>query len=466
MRSDCDAAVSAFRTRLFLLLTARYTLLGLGLWAIGYGVLVLALRGAVGLEPMPLLWGLASLPLILVAALFVAARTLPAPAATRAMLDRHGRAGGLLMVRDETDPRDWSARSVSGPRLRWRSGRLSLLCTVGLAFLVLAFVVPNSFARLGTPHLDVRRDAERLEDQLAVLKEEKILDAQRADELKERLDQVRKDALARDPVKTLEALDFLHDTTQKAAQEAAEKTTKQVEEIAKAEALSEALEKNGNKLDPSKLGEALGQLDNLLKKAEAENDLLKEGLDPKLMEELKKGGLNSEQLKKLAEALKGLKGEKAKKLAKLVKARLIDPEALSKCEKCGECDKAALARYLKENGFQCEGLCEGDEEGRGGVNEGGGKTKLKFGDETPEQGDKFEDEQLPPSELNKLRDSELQGLSLGTPSAHKKGDGTVAGGALNGAKAGGGSSAGQTVLPRHRGAVERFFERKLPPKKD
>jgi hypothetical protein len=342
------------------------------------------------------------------------------------------------------------------------------MCTVGLTFLVLAFLVPNSFARLGTPSLDVRRDTERLKEQLAVLKEEKILDAQRADELKERLDQVRKDALARDPVKTLEALDFLHDTTQKAAQEAAEKTTKQVEEIAKAEALSEALEKNGNKLDPSKLGEALGQLDKLLKKAEAENDLLQEGLDPKLLEELKKGGLTSEQLKKLADALKGLKGEKAKKLAKLVKARLIDAEALGKCEKSGECDKAALARYLKENGFQCDGLCdgEGDDEGRGGVNEGGGKTKLKFGDETPEQGDKFEDEQLPPSELNKLRDSELQGLSLGTPSVHKQGDGTVAGGALNGAKAGGGSSAGQTILPRHRGAVERFFDRKVAPKKN
>ena len=463
---DGEAGVGAFRLRLFGLLVVRYVLLCLGMWAILYGVGVLTLRAAWDCEPLPLLWGLISLPGVLLVALLLAVRQLPCPAATRALLDRHSQAGGLLMVREETDPQDWSAPPVASPPLRWRAVRLSLWCSMGLVFLVLAFVVPNSFARLGAPHLDVRRPVEQLQEQLAVLKEEKILEAQRAQELKERLDQVRKDALARDPVKTLEALDFLHDTTQKAASDAAEKTLKQVEEIAKAEALAQALEKNGSKIDPGQLGEALGQLDNLLKKAEAENDLLQDGLDPQLLEALKKGHLSNEQLKKLADALKGLKSEKAKKLAKLVKARLIDPELLSKCEKCSECDKAALARYLKENGCQCEGLCDGDEEGRGGTNEGGGKFRLKFGDETREQGEKFEDEQLPPSELSQLRDSQLQGLSPGTPSLPKKGEGPVVGGALGGSKTGGGSSATQPILPRHRGAVERYFERPASPKKD
>jgi len=466
MRGDGEAEVSAFRTRLFWLLVVRYSLLGLGIWAILYGVTVLTLRAGWACEPVPLLWGLVSLPLVPLMALVLAVRQLPSLAATRALLDRYGQAGGLLMVREETDARDWSVPPVASPPLRWHAGRLTLCCSVGFAFLVLAFVVPNSFARLSAPHLDVRRPVEQLQEQLAVLKEEKILEAQRAQELKDRLDQVRKDALARDPVKTLEALDFLHDTTQKAASDAAEKTLKQVEEIAKAEALAQALEKNGSKIDPSQLGEALGQLDNLLKKAEAENDLLLEGLDPQLLEELKKGHLSNEQLKQWADALKGLKGEKAKKLAKLVKARLIDPELLSKCEKCSECDKAALARYLKENGCPCDGLCDGDEEGRGGTNEGGGKFQLKFGDETREQGEKFEEEQLPPSERNNLRDSQLQGLSPGTPSLPKKGQGPVVGGALGGSKAGGGSSATQPILPRHRGAVERFFERSASPKKD
>ncbi|MFQ3649380.1 MAG: hypothetical protein SNJ75_03535 [Gemmataceae bacterium] len=452
--------MSAFRMQLVGLLVARYTLLGLGFWAIGYGVVVLTVRATLDLDPLPLLWGLATLPLVPVVALLAAVRNLPTPAATRALLDRHSQAGGLLMIRDEADPRDWSPRVVSGPPLRWQAGRLSLLCSIGLAFLVLAFVVPKSFARLGTPRLDVGREAQRLEEQLAVLKQEKILEAQRADELKERLDQVRKDALARDPVKTLEALDFLRDTTQKAASEAAEKTLKQVLELAKAEALAEAVEKIRSKIEPSQLGEALGQLDKLLKKAQADNDLLLEGFDPNLLQDLHKGHLRDEQLKRLAEALKGLKGDKAKKLAKLVKARLIDPDALSKCEKGSQCDKAALARYLKENGCKCDGLCDGDEEGRGGVNEGGGKHKLKFGDETPEHGDPFEEEQLPPSELNNLRDSELQSLSTGSPNnSHKKSDASVSGGALKGAKAGGGSSASPSILPRHRGAVERFFDR-------
>jgi hypothetical protein len=468
MRSESDAGVNIFRVRLFVLFLARNSLIGLAVWAMIYGVVVLAARAMWDMAPLPLLWGIASLPLVLGIAALAAMRTLPTPAATRALLDRHGRAGGLLMVRDEADPRDWPSQSVRGPNLRWKAGRLSLLCSIGLFFLLLAFLVPASFARMGTPHLDVRREAERLEEQLAVLKEEQIIDEQRAEELKEKLNQLRKDALARDPVKTLEALDFLHDTTQKLAQQAAEKTLKEIEDLAKAEALNDALDKNASKLDSSQLGEALGQLDNLLQKAQAENDLLSEGLDPDILDALKQGKpLTKEQMKKLGEALKDLKGDKAAQIAKLAKARLIDPDTLSKCDKAGECDGEGLAAYLRENaGNLADLLMDNDDEGNGGVNEGGGKTRLKFGDETDEQGAKFQDEELPPSELQKLRDSELQRLTKGDPSNQKKGQGTVTGGALGGAQAGGGASTNQPILPRHRGAVERFFERKAVPKKE
>jgi hypothetical protein len=469
MTSPSDAASSAFRTRLATLYLLRHSLVGLAVWGLLYGVVVLALRGALGLDRETLLWGLASLPLVFLVATVLAFRALPSVAATRALLDRHGHCGGLLMAADEVDTHGWIARPGDGPALRWRAGRAGGLCAVGLAFLVLAFLVPQSFARIGAPRLEIGRDVARLEDQLAVLKEEKVLDKQRAEALKEKLDQLRKDAAARDPLKTLEALDSVQDTTQKAAQDAAEAATRQMEDLARAGTLTDALEKAGDKLDQAQLGEAMSQLAGLMRKADAENKMLEDGaIDQEILDALQKGGpLTKEQMKKLSEALKGAKNGLARKVGRLVKAKLIDPDALKKCDKACECDTAGLAAYLKENG--CDGLCDnlldGDgDPGKGGINRGRGDAKLKFGDESSEQGIKFKDEELPPSELQSLKDSELEGLGTGTPK-HKKGETPASGGALVGAKMGGGSSTGQVVLPRHRGAVERYFDRAAPKKK-
>jgi hypothetical protein len=468
MNPRSEGGVQAFRARLAGLLLLRNTLIGLAAWGLAYGVVVLALRGATGLESDTLLWGLCSLPLVFIAATLLAFRSLPSAAQTKTLLDRHGRVGGLLMAGEETDTGKWETGYVDGPALQWRAGRSGAMAVVGLTFLAIAFLVPASFARIGTPKLDVRREAERLEEQLAVLKEEKVLDKQRAHELKEKLDQLRKDALARDPVKTLEALDFLQDTTHKSAQEAAEAAARKIEEMAKAGALAEALEKNGNKLEAAQMKEAMNQLAGLMKKAEAENALAEAGLDQEILDKLKEGKpLTKEEMKKLADALKGAKGELAKTVSKLVKAKLVDADALGKCDKCMECDAAGLAAYLKENGSgdAADMLLEGesDEGGKGGVDRGPGHAKLKFGDESSDQGVAFKDEVLPPSDLKALRDSELEGISIGTPSLTKGADGKPSAGALSGAKTGGGSSTGQMVLPRHRGAVERFFERQ--PKK-
>ncbi|MGL4553536.1 MAG: hypothetical protein ACRC33_20410 [Gemmataceae bacterium] len=477
MTPRSEGGVQAFRARLAGLLLLRNSLIGLAAWGLLYGVVVLALRGATGLEPEALLWGLLSLPLVVAAATVLAFRALPTAAQAKALLDRHGRAGGLLMAGVETDTGKWDAGRVEGPGLRWRAGRTGVAAAVGLSFLVTAFLVPASFARIGTPRLDVRRDTERLEEQLAVLKEEKVIGDQRAKELKEKLDQLRQDALARDPVKTLEALDFLQDTTQRSAQEAAEAAARQIEQLAKAGAMAEALEKNGAKLDQAQMSEAMNQLAGLMRKADAENalselDLSEEGKKAlqEILEAMKKGGpLTKEQMKKLAEALKGAKSELAEKVGKLVKAKLVDADALGKCEKGGECDGAALAAYLKENGSGDAAdlllMVESDEGGKGGVDRGPGHAKLTFGDESSDQGAAFKDEALPPGDLKALRDSELEGISKTSPTVHKGAADKAASGALGGAKAGGGSSTGQMVLPRHRGAVERYFERQPSPKK-
>ena len=78
---------------------------------------------------------------------------------------------------------------------------------------------------------------------------------------------------------------------------------------------------------------------------------------------------------------------------------------------------------------------------------------------TDAEGAKFKEKVLPPASLAALKDSKLVGISTGTPEAGKGGaDGGR--GALKGATAGPGAAHTHTILPRHRGAVGRYFERK------
>ena len=406
---------------------------------------------------------------MLAAAAVLACRALPSAQKVRALIDRHARCGGLLMASDEVALGRWSRGipEADPPLPRWRGGRTLALCGIGPAFLLVAFQLPQDLAQAAGGALDIRRDAERMDEQLDALKEEKVMDKARADAMKAKLAQLRKDASGRDPVKTLEALDHLRDTLAKTAQQEAESAAKRMEMMAQAAALAQALEKGEGKLDDAQAAEAMAHLGGLMKKLAAEEALLQGHLDDDLREALEKGGkLSKEQLKKLAKAMDEGKGGLSKKLAKLMKAKLLDAAALQKAEKAGECDKAGLASYLKENGLDDladkllgEGS-EGGEGGEGGTEQGEeGRTKLTFGDESSEDGARFKEQELPPSELRKIKESALEAITMGTPKKNEGGPVASRPGALSGARAGGGSATGQTVLPRHRGAVGRYFDR-------
>ena len=109
MKNNEERAIADFRRRVAWLYLIRHGLVALTLWAFVYGTAVLALRGAVGLSRLDLLWGLLSLPLALVPAVLLAMRRLPSVTAVRAVLDQHGRCGGLLMAGAEFHLGGWSA---------------------------------------------------------------------------------------------------------------------------------------------------------------------------------------------------------------------------------------------------------------------------------------------------------------------------------------------------------------------
>jgi hypothetical protein len=193
---------------------------------------------------------------------------------------------------------------------------------------------------------------------------------------------------------------------------------------------------------------------------------MESGLDKETLDAIKNSTLTPEQAKKLLEALKEAKEETKAMVGRLVKAKLVKAEDLEKCEKAGKCDCEGLVAFLKENGAKSDltdALAmadgEGEEGGRGGVTRGPGATKLNFGDESSEDGTKFKEEELPAAQLQALKESQLNGISSGSPNIGKEKATKGASGALAGAKTGGGSASTQVVLPRHRGAVERYFDR-------
>ncbi|MEM7263666.1 MAG: hypothetical protein AAF488_16885, partial [Planctomycetota bacterium] len=72
---------------------------------------------------------------------------------------------------------------------------------------------------------------------------------------------------------------------------------------------------------------------------------------------------------------------------------------------------------------------------------------------------KFKERVLPPNTMHTLDDSSLVGVSKEAPSPDKDAAPSKSG-ALRGAKSGGGSANTQSIFPKHRGTVQRYFDRK------
>ncbi len=178
--------------------------------------------------------------------------------------------------------------------------------------------------------------------------------------------------------------------------------------------------------------------------------------------------LSPEMLEQLADAMEGRAGDLEALLDALAKAGLgealteglgegagqgataaqIDPgELLDFLEGEGKCDAAAVLQ-----------ACRSMRAGRGGISRGPGHAEMVWSDPSSKEGVAFTPELLPPAEVRDARQARLMGVSRGDPEAEPGTAGST-GGALNHAAIGAGSAAGSVVLPRHREAVQRYFDR-------
>ncbi len=461
MRSPHEKIVRHLQQRLGALLVLRKALAYLTLWCFIWGTGVVILRVAASAPPEMLLWGLAVVPLVLAAALVMALRELPSPVLLRAVLDRAGGYGGMLMAAGERPLGEWDHTLPPGAdvRLRWHAGPACLGGAASALFVAVGLLMPQRVIDLAaTRALEIGKEVEKLAAQLDVLKEEKIVEPSRAEALKEKLARVQEEAQGTNPAKTLEALDHLQNLVNKEAQKAAEESASGAEQLARAEGLADALREAGDTLDPKVQSEAMAELKAMIRKAAAETAALDKHLDAALLKALRSGTLTPEQLEKLAAALKGSGKDLKGKLQKLVDAKLIDPEVLKECEGNCKCDPKALLEALKRHGGKKSiAAILQESTGRGGLDEGPGAAKLTFGKESEEEGAKFKEESLPPAAVAGMKASQVVGLSRDAPT--RAGAAASKSGALNQAAAGGGSAQTQVVLPRHRETVERYFAR-------
>jgi hypothetical protein len=459
-----ETAIAQLRRRLAGYLILKNALTAITAWLFFWGTGILVLRVAFQASSLLLLWGLTAVPLLLAAAMVWALRQVPERAKVAAFLDSRSGCGGLLLAGEEQPLGSWEA-SLPEPapvRIRWQAGRSGVAFAAGVVFVLFGLLLPERLTAGPARALEIGKETEKLAALVDLLKKESVLEKERAESLKEKLEQLAKEAKGADPVKTLEALDHVQDLVTKAAQEAAEAALGKTEKLAKAEALADGLKQAGKDLAAKVKAEAMSELSDLVKKAATETALLGKHLDAKTFEAALKGKLGPEGLKKLADALKGSKKDLADLMEKLKEARLIDPELLKKCECAGKCDGRGLAALLKKEGGKMAigdmlKECMGKKAGKGGVTEGPGAADITFGPPSSEEGAKYKEQTLPPGALAELKKSMVIGLSPGDPKKDK--GGKTQSGALLGSRAGGGSANTPVILPRHRGAVDRFFAR-------
>jgi hypothetical protein len=424
------------------------------------------MRAATTVDRISMVWGAVGLAPAVVAAIVIALKQTPQHAALSALLDNYNSAGGLLMVGQVTNLGAWQDRlqAVSLPQIRWRNPRIIGVFFVALLFLAISFVAPVHFSALGlTQPLEIAPEVERIADQIDTLKEERIIQPDTAESLEEKLDEVRGEASGEDPARTWEALDHLNDTISKTARETTEELAKELEQFASTQALAEALAKDGGDLDNSLLTEAMHELSDQAEAMAQENKAFKDSLSSETVDGLKSGKLTREQMKELAAMLDKSRAAIRGKLEKLRELKLIDAETLQKCENAGKCDATGLAAFLAENGDEksVDELmaiwAQSERSGKGGIARGRGDAPMTWADPTSEEGAKFKEQILSPSALAGFKDSRLVGRSVGAPSVENGGTARI--GALANAANGKGSANTQSVLPRHKSAVKRYFEK-------
>ncbi len=468
---ELDTSVRQFRRRVALVAALTFCVRGLVLLGFLWGTVVLALRAGVGVPRGVLLWGLAGALPIAAAALILGLRRRPARRSVLALLDRHGDGGGLMMATGEVELGGWRGRigeaSVPAVAGSYRWGSLG----AAVVFVAAAFLLPVVPAGLAAERpLEIGEEIARLSERIELLEQEGLLEEEQAERFDSELESLQEEASGEDPAATWEALDHLQEMTDSTAAEVAEAALAEGEQLAAAAAVAEALAEAGDEAGGERLAEAMTELSALTARAAVDSRLLDDTLAGELGAA---AGGESLDLGELQGALGRGQGDLSGKLDRLYAGGLIDLETLLAAKKSlQDGNLEDLAEFLDDNGLEAAssfcrggrpGAGSGSGPGRGGVSRGRGDAAMTWKDPSSPEGARWRPQVLDPSSLAALHQSHLLGLTTADPTDLEPGAPAATAG-VDPAVVDGGGATTHTLLPRHRGAVRRYFDRQESPR--
>lgn len=459
MNSSHAQALQSFARNLQWLLTVRFGVQMATVWLFFWGVVVLALRFFGVHNILWLTAGLLGVAPALLLAAWRAKKERASLSKIRASYDHLNECGGLIMSAETTDMSAWLGQlpEANAPKFRWHNGRALLFLSVSALFVAVALLLPQRLANFANRRpLEIGQIVQQLQAEVNVLKQEKILDIQKADDMQKQLSQLQNDALGYDPSKTWEALDHIKqadsDEAQQAAQEAINKTTS----LTEAETVAKAMEQAGDSgMNATTASEAAQDLASMLNAAKLEDGVLGVKLPPGLLAGL--SGLDKEQLQQLLQSLEANKSLLSMSISNLANLKMIDPSMLAKLQMAGlVADPSALADYLSNctNAGDAAMLCL--RLSKGGPGGGGPAAPMTWNTGASEQNLKFQEHALPPTAH--LSQAQLVGVSKAAPELSST-EVAAQHGALDNTTANGGTARSQVILPEQRAAVQNYFKR-------
>lgn len=456
-----DAIEKQFRNKIVVRLVFRRFLAHSVIWLFAWGLVAFVLRAVFGIPAFAVWAGFAGLLPILIAAVIVEVKKRPDRSRICAYLDRYNRLGGLMMAANEADVSEWHWEGiVRCPSVLWRGYRewtvfaLSILFVCGCAFIPARFAGSDPKARL-----EIDDSLAALENKIEALEQLDLIDSDKADGLEAELARIGENALGEDPAGVWEALDHLEEGIRAEAEDFAENTESKIDDLNQAQRLAGILGEMSD-LRPDVREESMKELMDALRKA-ADDDLeLGEHLDPDIRKAIADGKpLSKEQLDRLRSSLKDCKNDMVRKLAQLSESRMADGKTCENASEKAKQGNEALAEFLEDKKKELTAseisiYCKWP--GKGPPTRGRADAPMTWKDETEEHGARFNEQILPVTAVPE--DITLVGFSKAAPKINEEGAATRPG-TLAGTSGGNGSAIVHRTLPRHRGAVKRYFER-------
>ncbi len=448
-------------------------------------------------------FALVGIPVAVLAAILVVRRQVVGSHGWLATLDSHNRSGGIMLAARETGDFSWSNRlpeSISLPVLQVNVTRPMISLFLSLAFLFLCIRLPIVLDSIAVDQkLDLQDSERQIEEQIKVLAEEGLLQPDETRELQQSLERIEAGSDPNDPASTFEALDQLQDRLKKQATAGARQMESEMENMKQLQSLADKLGENSGAgaLSQSIAREISGALGrNDAGKAPAS---LGKALEKTAAGGAEAAGSAEQARKELQEYLKKQAEIAAARAERLAKAKLIDQKTFQELLKAGkirpasksDLDPNATSELVRVQvpGGSCQNsgsqsgtgeksgsgqAAPGEKQGSGQGNisdtgagasgepgRGGGTAPVDFNRRSSEHNLRFIDQNLPPPAESALEQSVAIGMSISAP---LQDDSPVVDNpaASSWQKPADSSAESGIILPKHRGAVKKYFDHENP----